>query len=352
MITGLSIIPYSLKLKQPFSYATMSLEFLPYALVKIEGEEVVGYGEVAVAWDVTGETQASAIGLQDYVSPLVLKKEIGSIEDVKSVMSGINREVAENYATKAGIEAALFDLLGKKRKINALSFFKTRPKPLSSQTVLSFSDFEDFISGELKIVAPTSINKVKVGKDFKKEKRVLEKIKEQFPKTPLNIDVNQGWPLYKETIQKINELEALKLSWIEQPLSAHDVYGLKKLKENVSIPIMLDESCGTLDEIILFIENRCGDMINIKLAKCGGLLAAVEIFDWCEKHQVPYMIGDMIHSQLGTVINLYAGLLGKPQVQDLTPFDRLTEDPSSGINVQNNHFSLPDGPGIGIKLSL
>ena len=115
---------------------------------------------------------------------------------------------------------------------------------------------------------------------------------------------------------------------------------------------MLDESCGTLDEVILFIEGGCGGMVNVKLAKCGGLLAAIEIFNWCEKHKILYMIGDMIHSQLGTAINLFAGLLGKPQVQDFTPLDRLSRDPSSGINVQNNHFILPKGPGIGINLSL
>lgn len=351
MITRLKIIPYSLGLKKPFSYATLTLHSLPYALVIIEGDGVIGYGEIAAAWDVTGETQASAIGLCEYISPLIINKKINSIEDVKSTMFNINSEIAENYATKAGIEAALFDLLGKNKKLNIFSFFKTKPKPLSSQTVLSFNDFDTFLSSEFKILEPTSI-KVKAGKDFEKEKKVLKKIKEQFPKTPLNIDVNQGWSSYEEAIQKIRELEILELSWIEQPLGPHNIFGLRKLKENSPVPIMLDESCGTLDEVILFIESGCGDMVNVKLAKCGGLLAAVEIFDWCEKHQVPYMIGDMIHSQLGTVINLYAGLLGKPQVQDLTPFDRLASDHSSGITFQKNLFFLPKGPGLGIELSL
>ena len=113
---------------------------------------------------------------------------------------------------------------------------------------------------------------------------------------------------------------------------------------------MLDESCGPLNEVILHIEGGCGDMVNVKLAKCGGLLAALEIFKWCGDHQVPYMIGDMIHSQLGTVVNLYAGLLGEPLAQDLTPLDRLANDPSSGIVVQSSHFVPPEGPGTGIKL--
>ncbi len=351
MITKLSILPYSLKLSRPFSYATASLHFLSYAITKIEGEGVVGYGEVAAAWDVTGETQASAIGLEDYVSPLVLNKEINSVESIKTVMSNISREIAENYATKAGIEAALLDLLGKKKGLDICALFGAESKPISSQTVLSFGDFDKFLSGEFKILEPTSI-KVKVGRNFIKEKIVLEKIREQFPNIPLNIDVNQGWPSYKEAIQKIKELESLKLSWVEQPLSAHDVYGLKRLKENISVPIMLDESCGTLDEVILFIEGNCGDMVNVKLAKCGGLLAAVEIFDWCKKHQVPYIIGDMIHSQLGTMMNLCAGLLGKPVTQDLTPLDRLADDPSSGIIVQDGGFILPKGPGLGINLQI
>lgn len=351
MITNFKIIPYSLRLKKPFSYATLTLNSLEYALLKIEEGGMAGYGEAAVAWDINGETQASVTGLYQYIWPLLEERNIDSLTDIQTLMADINNLIKGNYSLKAGVEAALLDLLGKKKKANILSFFNTEPRPINSQTTLSFSDFDDFLSGDFQLIQSASI-KVKCGKDSARERKVLEKIREQFPDTPLNIDVNQGWGSSDEALKNIKELSHLKLSWIEQPLSAHDVYGSKKLTENSSVPIMLDESCGPLSEVIVFMENGYGNMVNIKLHKCGGLLAALDIFKWCDSHNVPYIIGDMIHSQLGNVINLYAGLLGSPRARDLTPLDRLLNDPSQGILFRGGSFIPPVGEGLGISLSL
>ena len=351
MITNLKIVPYPLQLAKPFSYATTTLNTLPYALVHIEQDGIIGYGEIAAAWDVTGETQSSAIGLYPHLWPILERHTIHSLPDIRTVMADIERHIAKNYTLKAGVEAALLDLLGKQQETSTLSFFASQPKPITSQTVISFEDFDAILSNRW---TPHNLNalKVKCGRDFSQEKKVLEKLRELLPDVLLSIDVNQGWDSFEQAQRYSEELIPLHIAWIEQPLATHDIYGLKNLTRSSSIPIMLDESCGPLHEIITLMESACGTMVNIKLAKCGGLLAALDIFQWCANHKIPYMIGDMIHSQLGTVLNLYAGILGIPCAQDLTPLDRIAHDPSRGITLHEHSFILPSGKGLGIHMAL
>ena len=53
---------YTIKLREPFSYHTLTLDSLPYVLIRAASDKgLVGIGEAALAWDVTGETQAGAL---------------------------------------------------------------------------------------------------------------------------------------------------------------------------------------------------------------------------------------------------------------------------------------------------
>jgi len=350
MISKLDIQPFILELKKPFSYAALTLTHLPYALVRVEDSDgVVGYGEAALAWDATGETTASAMGMRQYIWPLIKDVQISSVEDVASLMDVVQCSITRNGGVKAGLEAALFDLLGKRENKNLLEFFSAMPKKIVSQTVLSFGDFQSVLDGTHVFGAPSSI-KIKCGKSFDMEK-VIEAVRKKFPDIVLNIDVNQGWHNSGYALRCIKTLAPFNLAWVEQPLPVSDVVGYKKLVGESPLSIMLDESVCTLQDVVLCIGAGCGTLINIKLAKCGGLLPALAIARWCETRDVRYMIGDMIHSSLGTAMNLYAGALCNPVAQDLTTPDALTSDPTSGVVCEDGVFSPPTGPGLGIRFT-
>ena len=72
-------------------------------------------------------------------------------------------------------------------------------------------------------------------------------------------------------------LKKFNIEYVEQPLSPNDD-AQKHIFKNRSLPIFLDESCNSSDDIYS-ISNSC-DGVVIKLMKCGGLTEALQILTY------------------------------------------------------------------------
>ena len=59
----------------------------------------------------------------------------------------------------------------------------------------------------------------------------------------LRVDANQGWTP-QEAVSILHKMEDadIRIEFVEQPVKAHDLKGLKFVKDHVSIPVMADES--------------------------------------------------------------------------------------------------------------
>lgn len=315
----------------------------------------IGYGEAAASWDVNGETPAGTVALNDIISRLLTGQKLATVDDVRNCLNIVSRELAFNFALKSGIEAALLDLLGKKLGKNALELLGGKPKEIYSQRIISMADYAAALQGELdpKLKGATFV-KVKSNANVDALIPVLEYVRQKFPNLKITLDANQGWGDYKSAMAKLHQVEPYKIEWIEQPCLADDLESLKKLTKESPIPVMLDESICDYRDVVLNMEAGVGNMINIKLAKCGGIMEAVKIAAWCDEHKVKYMIGDMIHSQLGAVTNIYAGALSSPMIHDQNDPERVADDPTSGVsyNKETNSFLPPTGVGLGIDITL
>ena len=80
----------------------------------------------------------------------------------------------------------------------------------------------------------------------------------------IRVDANAGWTA-KEAIRIIHALAPYNIEFVEQPVAAHDLAGLKLIRERVPLPIIADESCVTVEDIPRIAE--CVDGISIKLMK-------------------------------------------------------------------------------------
>ena len=65
------------------------------------------------------------------------------------------------------------------------------------------------------------------------------------------------------------------VEFVEQPVAAHDIEGLRFVRERSPLPIIADESCLVATDIAKLA--GAVDGINIKLAKCGGLREALRM---------------------------------------------------------------------------
>ena len=143
----------------------------------------------------------------------------------------------------------------------------------------------------------------------------------------------------------INAMAGYTIQFVEQPVAAHDLAGLKLVRDNVPVPIIADESCITLEDIARVAD--CVDGINIKLMKCGGVSQALKMIHAARACNLRIMLGCMIESSLA--ITAAAHLTPLVDYADLDGNLLVDNDPYSGVSVEHGKLILPDGTGVGVQ---
>ncbi len=160
----------------------------------------------------------------------------------------------------------------------------------------------------------------------------------------LRVDANAAWTA-KEAIRVIRELEPYGLEFVEQPLPPEDIEGLRFVREHVTLPIIADESCVTVDDIPRLV--GVVDGINIKLMKCGGIHHALKMIHTARAHHLKVMLGCMIESSLA--ITAAAHLSPLVDYADLDGNLLTSDDPFEGVKVEHGKLMLPDRAGLGVR---
>jgi L-Ala-D/L-Glu epimerase len=119
--------------------------------------------------------------------------------------------------------------------------------------------------------------KVKVGvpgiDDFRQLRRIRRVV---GPRVDLRIDANEAWN-GDSLVETLQPLTLAFLSSVEQPIPHAQVGGLATLRDELPIPVMLDESLCSLSDARRAIDEGLCDLFNIRLSKCGGFLPSLRL---------------------------------------------------------------------------
>ncbi len=131
---------------------------------------------------------------------------------------------------------------------------------------------------------------------------MVEAVRSNFPDFTFHIDCNAAYtPADTELFRK---LDRFRLAMIEQPL-ADDGMSLinhADLQQRIGTPVCLDESAHSLEHVQAAIRLKSCRVVNIKMARVGGLTAAREIQALCAQHDIPCWVGGMLESAIGGAI--------------------------------------------------
>ena len=78
-------------------------------------------------------------------------------------------------------------------------------------------------------------------------------------------------PLTEEAPERIKRIGRFDIEFVEQPTPPGDIAGLRRVHERSDLPIVADEAAVRLGDVDR-LAGAC-DGINVKLAKCGGIIA-------------------------------------------------------------------------------
>ena len=330
--------------------STTSLETLVVELV--DGEGLRGFGESPQVWRVTGESLAGAEAC--IAGPLADVVRGRSIDDLTELADGVAAAVVGNAGAKAAVDVALHDLAARRLGVSLPRLLGTSRHQVETDVTVSVGDHAQLAESARKRVAEGfHVLKLKVGTDPDSDVARVRGVREAVgPDIRIRADANQGWTP-RDAIRVIRALEdaGVDLEFVEQPVDAADVTGLARVTAAVDTPVMADESVFGLRDLSAVIESGAADLVNIKLAKCGGLSPAIAMASLAKAHGIGYIVGSMMEGPIG--VGAAASLVaaaGSTLVSDLDAAWWTSRSPvAGGLRYDGETIVLPAGPGLGIE---
>lgn len=108
------------------------------------------------------------------------------------------------------------------------------------------------------------------------------------PSDILVADANTGWTK-ADAARVVNAVRDLDV-YIEQPCMTYEES--VSIRRRTSLPFVLDESIGSVGDLVTGIAEDAFDVINLKISKVGGLTKARLMRDLCIAHGIPMTIED------------------------------------------------------------
>ena len=304
----------------------------------IDDDGAEGWGEAAPN-RFYGETIDTALGALARLAPIVERSDSWALEDIELEM---NRALRFNGSVKSAISAALHDLAAKRLGVPLYKLWGLDPTkaPLSSFTI-AIASSDDELRERIAQAEAYPVLKVKLGTDH--DAQIIRTVRNEAPLKVLRVDANAAWTA-KQALSMVDVLVECGVEYLEQPLPAHDLDGLRFVRERSSLPVIADESCVVSTDVARLA--GVVDGINIKLSKCGGLREALRMIATARSHGMLVMCGCMIETSLGiTAAAHFSPLL------DYADFDGaalLSDDPYVGATIVGGRIAIPSAPGLGV----
>ncbi len=351
MRSSITLFRRDIPLKTPFKTALRTVESVQDLVVVLRVDGLTSYGSCSPTVQITGDSVDKIIhSLQDEILPLLKGRP-----DIRRPERFFLQKRISSPSARYMIDTALYDMAAKASRLSLMKYLGgPESARLTSDITISLNDPEEMVRDAITAVAKGfTLLKVKVGNDLKKDFERLEAITGAIPfGLSLRVDANQAWSP-QEAITILNSYAAagFPIEFIEQPVAAQDLAGLKAVTSQTPYPIMADESVFTEKDAERIFESHAADMINIKLSKCGGLGEAIRICDLAKQYDSECMIGCMMEGPVGILAAAHlAGAKRAITRVDLDCpmlYEQLEGDYS--VDFKGPNIFIKEGIGLGIN---
>ncbi|HJZ99848.1 MAG TPA: enolase C-terminal domain-like protein [Candidatus Solibacter sp.] len=327
----------------------------PFLIVRVHTDEgITGLGEVSCTPRWSGEDSTTAAHfIHTIFEPLLIGHDPREIERHTHRMRGA---LAGNPFTKAAIEMALWDILG---KAAGLPLYRLLGGPVRESVPLKWS-----ISGvepeRAARIAAWAVEqgframKVKVGIDDAQDvARVREVRKTIGDGIRLGIDANGAWSPRK-AVEMVARLSEFDLWFAEQPVPPGDVEWLREVRDRIDVPVIADESLYTPQDAASLIRNGAADIFSIYIGKSAGIATARQIAGIGAAAGLSCTIGSNLEMGIGSAAMIHLAMCtpGIDLPCDIIGPYFYTEDLlTEPLNIRNGEARPPDGPGLGVELA-
>jgi o-succinylbenzoate synthase len=340
-------------LHTPFHTALRSTSVTESVLVRVtDSDGFTGWGEAPQVWRVTGE---SLDGARACVRGPLTDALLGSdADDLTASCRAVATSVVGNPGAKAALDVALHDLAARRRGVSLPQFLGTTRHRLRTDVTVAAGDADALATAAAERAAEGfDVVKLKVGQDAATDVARVEAVRRAVGAgVRVRLDANQGWTP-REAVRVIRDLEdaGARVELVEQPVAATDLSGLAWVTDRVDTPVMADESVFGVRDLVEVVRRRAADLVNVKLAKCGGITTARTLLDLARAHGVGTTVGSMMETHIGVgAAASVAAAHGTSVVSDLdAAWWAARPAVVGGLRYEGATLVLPEKPGLGIE---
>ena len=170
-------------------------------------------------------------------------------------------------------------------------------------------------------------------------------------------DANMAWDV-DTALARMRELSRFGVSSFEQPLAADDLTGMARLVRESGLGVMADESLSTRASLEALVAARACTAVNVRVAKCGGAVAALRRCHEALAAGLRLQIGCQVgESSLLSAANLLLVAAARNVAFGEGCYGKhlLREDPVSPLlqfGYGGRPPSLPRSPGLGVRVDV
>ncbi len=319
-------------------------------LLVVHADGLEGYGEVT-AGTVPGysyETTATSwTALFEYILPRVVGRSFATPAQLLAAVANIR---GHNMAV-AALETAFWDLQAKAAEVPLwvlLGGVRTDIPVGASLGIQKSIEATVAVAQEHAEQGYRRLKfKIRPGWDI----APLRAVREALPEMPLTVDANSAYRLTDARV--FEQLDALALDYIEQPLAHDDLVDHARLQAMIRTPICLDESVHSPEDARKALAMDAGRVINIKVGRVRGHLNARRVHDIALAFGLPVWCGGMLELGVGRAHNLHLSTLdGFMLPGDTASSSRYWEEDlvEPLLDATEGVQQVPDGPGLGVTL--
>ncbi|MGA2497624.1 MAG: enolase C-terminal domain-like protein [Tepidisphaeraceae bacterium] len=329
----------------------------PAVFLKLTASDgTVAWGQAVPICKWSYETlETSYTVLRDYFAPAIIGKDP---HDLASIHAAMDYEIAPSFSTgmpitRAAVDIAVWDLLGRIHKKNVAGFWNLKPV---SHLTLSWTlnprkldEVEGLIDAGRK--RGYKHFNIKVAPDPVVDVELTKLVRKLVPDTFLWADGNTGYEpaIALEAAPKLRDAGA---DVLESPLKPNRISGYQQLVKQGALPILMDEGLVSPVELEEFIKLKMLDGIAAKPGRCGGLTSNRKQIELCLENKLMWLGSGLTDPDVSLAASLILyGAFGQTKPCALNGPQFLIGDVlKTPLKIADGKIEVPTGPGLGIEV--
>lgn len=325
-----------------------------FGIVRLLTEDgLEGLGEISMNGGRTGAIQCQDVN--ELIAPALAGADA---RDIRGLIGAMDRILDGSEAAKAGVEMALFDVLGKCLDVPVYQLLGGKVRDRAPVCWgLGFGSPELGAEEAARYVANGfGTIKIKVGRPGTDlDVTMIATVRRRLgDAVNLKVDANTAYSSPMQAVQEIRRMEEYRLQLVEQPLKGDQLEGMAFVRGHISTPVLADESMWRWQDAYDIARSGAADVLSVYLSEAGGLLAAAKAFAIGEAAGLPALIGSQCELGIATaaMAHLAVTMPNLAYESDITghlryPVDIIHER----LDYAGGAIRPPEAPGLGVTLN-